>query len=134
LKTPHNYIAGRFQKAVRVRTPYRRKIPERTLLGEKSFLREATEKKEQKIKPENYSMSQTFCNSFSDFGRDFRQASFLRERFSAGGLVLLQSKKGKGESIDSPYNTTNRPCPKEATTHRTKISISGAFNFCENET
>ena len=25
----------------------------------------------------------------------------------AGGLVLLQSKKGKGESIDSPYNTTN---------------------------
>jgi hypothetical protein len=104
LKTPHNYIAGRFQKAVRVRTPYRQKIPERTLLGEKSFLRKATEKKEQKIKPENYSMCRHSVIALAVSGAIFVKRIFQGSGFRrAGDLVLLRfNPKGKRECIRIP--------------------------------
>jgi len=60
--TPQSYC-GVLSKGGKDSDAITPKIPEKTLLGEKRFLRKATEKKEQKIKPENYSMSQTFCNS-----------------------------------------------------------------------
>jgi len=45
--------ASQFSKGGKGSDAQCRKIPEKTLLAEKRFLRKATAKKEQKIKPEN---------------------------------------------------------------------------------
>jgi len=57
------------------------KIPERTLLGEKSFLRKATEKKEQKIKPENHAPRKRGVIALAISGEIFVKRVFSRERF-----------------------------------------------------
>ena len=62
------------------------KIPERTLLGEKSFLRKATEKKEQKIKPENHAPRKRGVIALAISGEIFVKRVFSRERFSAVDL------------------------------------------------
>ena len=85
LKTHRNRIAGRFQKAVRVRTPYARKIPEKTLLVEKRFLRKATEKKEQKIKSENHAPRKRGVIALAVSGEIFVKRVFSREWFFGRG-------------------------------------------------
>ena len=91
LKTPHNYIAGRFQKAVRVRMqPYQGNLRKRIFLKERSSwkknsLVKATEKKEQKIKPENHAPRKRGVIVLAVSGEIFVKRFFQGSGFRIGG-------------------------------------------------
>ncbi|MFH0987930.1 MAG: hypothetical protein V1763_00995, partial [Parcubacteria group bacterium] len=82
---PQSYC-GAFSKGGKGADAIRRKIPEKTLLGEKRFLRKATEKKEQKIKPENHAPRQRGVIALAVSGeifvkRVFQGSGFRRDLF-----------------------------------------------------
>ena len=95
------------------------------LLKEKLFGKSDREKRAENQARKSRAAS-AWRDSVSGFGRDFRQASFLRERFPDGGRFSYSVQYGKGmrESIRTPSRTRYPygQCPKEATSHYLKMS------------